>query len=101
MAEIPLQESERASSYRGDVIGWGPWRSSWYSVCSRHGRGWPEEKRHECRMCLAGYYINDWNHAVDHAIYERWPRVWIWWHNRPRSRSRRQLERIFPGLRRG
>jgi hypothetical protein len=90
-----------ASQYRGDVIGWGPWRARWYSICSKHGPGTPEGKRRECRLCLAGHYVNDWTHATDSLIYRRATRFWLWWHNRPNSKSRRRLERIFPGLRRG
>jgi hypothetical protein len=83
--------------YRGNVIGWGPWRARWYSLCSHHHR---TVRRTDCHVCMTGHYVNDWGHAIDGLIYRLAYRLWHWWHNRPNSKTRRRLESFFPGLRR-
>jgi hypothetical protein len=80
-------------TYRGECIGWGPWRANWYSICSQHFKTDPA-----CRACMAGHYINDWRHAMGKAVHDRCYPLWYWWANRPNSRSRRFLEEVFPGL---
>lgn len=79
--------------------GWGPWRAEWYSICSKM-HGFDPERRAACRACNAGTWRNVWVGRFDSLVYRRARRTWLWWHNRPRSKSRRTLESIFPGLRR-
>lgn len=78
----------------------GPFRYRWHSVCSKL-HGFDAERRAACPACNAGRWINVTTQRVDHYVYDRHRPLWLWWHNRPRSRSRRTLERIFPGLKGG
>jgi hypothetical protein len=73
----------------------GRWfrREEFYSVCSRHYQ-W----REDCNQCQAGMWRNIWMHHVS-AFFNRFAYpLWHWWVNRPNSRSRRELEKLFPGL---
>lgn len=76
--------------------GWGPWRSDFYSLCSRHRDG-----REDCPTCNAGQWVNRIVHRIDALIYRHLPKFWLWWHNRPNSKARRTLEEFFPNLRAG
>lgn len=84
------------TTFRGRTVGWGPWRKDWASICSAHRDGMPG-----CRLCFTGYYSNRWAHKVGHYFYRHHYRLWHRWVNRPNSRARRDLERIFPNLRAG
>jgi hypothetical protein len=85
----------------GEILpscGWGPWRSEWYSFCSKlHGLS--AERRAVCPACNAGVWRNVWVHRVDALVWVHARPVALWWHNRPRSKARRTLEAHFPGLR--
>ena len=59
--------------------GWGPWRRDWYSICSAHQNGGPDD---ECSRCRAGLWRNRWMHALGHVVYKLSPRLWRWWVNR-------------------
>jgi hypothetical protein len=61
------------------VRGWGPWRQEWYSICSAHQNGGPDD---ECQLCRAGLWRNCWRQFFGHIVYKRWPRLWRWWANR-------------------
>lgn len=73
---------------------WGPFRQEWYSICSQ---AWGHDEN--CPRCAAGHWVNVWAHAVESVFYKMFPGVWRWWVNRPNSRTRRRLEKWFPGLR--
>lgn len=80
MSEIDADAppATRAPS-RADTRGWGPWRQDWYSICSAHQHGGPED---DCRLCRAGKWRNRWRHFLGHCVYKISPRLWRWWANR-------------------
>jgi hypothetical protein len=82
--------------FRGQHLGWGPWRRNWSCICSIHG-GAAEENR-DCDMCMTGMYYWCISRAIGHFIYQHNPSLWRWWANLPNSRSRRFLRRTFPNL---
>jgi hypothetical protein len=86
--------SYQPQTFRGERIGWGPWRARWYSICSRH-----RHSERDCGACMAGRYVNDWALAGERVVCKFAYPLWYWWKNRPNSRSRRFLEHTFPGLR--
>jgi hypothetical protein len=93
MSEIKFKDGQiLPSRYRG------PFRQEHYSVCSKLHR-LDSETRSKCLACNAGSWHNVYVHKLDHLVYEHSYATWFWWHNRPRSKSRRTLEGIFPGLR--
>jgi hypothetical protein len=71
----------------------GPLRQDWYSVCSRAGYD------PGCSACQAGHWVNVTAHRIDGFAWQHARPVALWWHNRPNSKSRRTLRRIFPNLR--
>lgn len=71
--------------------GWGPWRQEWYTYSSSPRKAAPEDGFGQWRFV--------WAQAVDSLIYRRLKPVWIWWHNRPNSLTRRRLRKHFPNLR--
>lgn len=74
--------------------GWGPWRQDWYSICSAHMK--PQT---DCPNCQAGQWINTWNHALGGIVYRLHKPTWLWWANRPNSKTKRFLRKHFPNLR--
>lgn len=73
--------------------GWGPWRKQFYSVYSTT-RQIKADANYE-----HGIWHNVWLSRVDHLIYLACYPLWHWWHNRPNSYSRKNIERLFPKLR--
>jgi hypothetical protein len=69
------------------------WREEFYSICSRH-----YEWNADCQLCQHGVWRNIGMHHVGHFFYRFAYPLWFWWVNRPNSRSRLELERLFPGL---
>lgn len=64
-----------------EIIGYGPWKKRWYSICSQH--------RHiakNCDICLCGSYKNVWKVMISGMIFKLYPKLWIWWVNRPSGR---------------
>jgi hypothetical protein len=59
------------------VRGWGPWKSRWCSICSKHRDG-----DEHCNLCRTGSYRNVWRGAIGHVIYTVAPWLWQWWVNR-------------------
>jgi hypothetical protein len=84
--------------FRGQVIGRGPWKADWYSICSAHSPRLGDRDR-SCRLCMTGHYVNRWRHGLERLAYRHAYPLWHWWANRPSSRSRRFLEEVFPNLR--
>lgn len=68
-------------------------KEEFYSICSMH-----RESRSDCDLCQEGTWTNVWTRRVGHLVHDHCYRLWYWWVNRPDSKSRRNLERIFPGL---
>lgn len=62
---------------RQPTKGWGPWKQTWFSICSMH-------YYHDdtCNMCTIGSWYNDYRHFVSSLIFKVAPKFWIWWVNR-------------------
>ena len=80
--------------YRGDKIGYLLWRSTWYSICSRH-----QISDTNCHRCMAGHYVNDIKHWLGGYFERHHYKFWFWWVNHPNSQSRKDIEKLFPNLR--
>lgn len=74
--------------------GWGPWKCSWYSLCSKHFNF-----KDNCTLCLSGEWKNNWIVIIDHLWYKYWYFVWFYWHNRYNSRTNKFLRKHFPNIR--
>lgn len=75
--------------------GWFISRERWYSICSIHYVG-----KIGCKMCHSGEWRNKITQSADHIFFKLTPTLWMKWQNRKNSPSRKNLERIFPNLRR-
>ncbi len=73
--------------------GWGPWRQDFYSICSQHTRS-----KDNCIRCQSGTWVNNWMHNIEGLVYKLNYKLWFWWVNRPNSKHRSELEKIFPNL---
>lgn len=65
-----------------------------YSICSGH-----MQDRADCLACNTGmshWFIADW---VSHYFYKRHRRFWLWYVNRPNSKTKKRLKEWFPNLR--
>jgi hypothetical protein len=58
------------------VIGWGPWKKEWYSICSAH-----HDVKPNCPRCMVGGYRNVWKTKFGHLVFKVSPRFWRWWVN--------------------
>jgi hypothetical protein len=74
--------------------GFGPFRREWYSICSAHRNDDPG-----CKMCQTGRWVNVWRLWCSQVIYRMHKPTWIWWANRPNSKTRKWLLSVFPNLR--
>ncbi len=71
------------------------WKYRWISICSIHGF---EGTQIECNMCQTGIWSNLWISKISSLIYKLFPKLWIWYMNRPNSKARKQIEEWFPKL---
>lgn len=69
----------QANEVPKQVIGWGPWKYRWHSICSKHHSS---QRNIDCKMCLCGSYSNVWKGWFSGMIYNISPKTWIWWVNR-------------------
>ena len=60
----------------------GPFRFTWMSICSKHRGGGPEST---CGLCRAGYWSNDFGHALSSWLYAADPDLWRYYANLPDS----------------
>lgn len=73
--------------------GWGPWKKTWFSVCSAH-----QKYKAECPLCNTGSYLTAWRNWLSSYIYERFPRFWRHWMNRKIHKTERikmSIEKIY------
>jgi hypothetical protein len=59
------------------TIGWGPFKSDWYSICSIHGH--PKDG---CNMCMTGSYCNRLLNKVGHFFHKHAYPLWFMWANK-------------------
>jgi len=71
------------------------WKRRWSSICSMHG--W-EGHQIECPACQAGSWTNIWKNKIGGVVYYISPKFWVWYMNRPNSKARKQIMKIFPKL---
>ena len=71
------------------------WKKRWFSICSMHGL---EGTQVECGMCQAGYWTNIWKWKIGGVISYLFPKLWVWYMNRPNSKARKQVKEWFPKL---
>lgn len=67
----------------------------WYSICSIHGF---KGTQIECGMCQKGVWTNTWRLKISGFIHKVFPKFWMWYVNRPNSKSRKRIEEWFPNL---
>jgi len=75
--------------------GRGLWRQEWYSICSAHRDGGPDDP---CELCQCGSWVNVHVQRIDHFMHDYFYDWWFWWHNRRNSKWRRQMRQWFPNL---
>lgn len=83
-------------NFRGDTIWKGIFKYQWYSICGIHGT-----TLESCHMCMAGSYMNMFNHFWGDLFYKVCPRpLWIKWANRPKGKQKfmQRVGKYFPNL---
>jgi hypothetical protein len=63
---------------------WFLWRIEWYSICSRH-----HHYNHDCELGNTGRWVSVLGHKISHTIYKTFPKLWVWWVNRPKKERKR------------
>lgn len=70
---------QKASELPPLIIGWGPWKKRWYSICS-FGRG----HKPDCQTCRCGSYRNVWRGVLGGLVHDYAYPIWFWRANRPK-----------------
>lgn len=66
------------------------WKERWFSFCSMHFK-----YEEDCCACNTGSWTNVWKWKIGGLLFKVMPKIWIWWMNRPNSKSRKRIEKWF------
>lgn len=67
------------------------WKEHWYSFCSGH-----QKYDEDCKICNIGSWCNVWNIKFNAVVFKFFPSLWIWYKNRPSSKTLKEILKQFP-----